>query len=761
MSSLLELSLNSCLTSWRFLFVNPESSCRIKWPDAETLIAILRNLKGKFGAKDLKGMCLCMMDADTTVMPLAWLKFIVEMKDECQSQDYYDLLKKICGRITERKTLEEWRKELGHIDVTMLSYMRDVVIPESDVLGSFLTDSLSNDLAIELICHYDLKSCVQPLLAVLISSISKINHDEKNAKLIFDKLRMCVRQFPEVAEALYNMNTGYYQTRMKAALSEIASPNGDENAVKYHQYLMDTPMLCIRAMKEGIKINIDKNNKGLCDSIFRERYFTSDMIKVAFEQFPERTLDSLSSVFEDVQTSAWVQVKNGIFVLKGVLNPIEEFSQDNFSVIVDRYWKQIKEDLWPNQGSKVIKTLDGQVTMTKDPKMLIEEHLEKLFKKPDAEDEMPDDWRFSVMIRKIYEAYEKAQAQNRSKVLRNLIEYLKLFAEVNVENLTYSGIPTSRTIITLFNINVDLLSRIHPKVVLNTLNSISTETYINWDVLENSPMEYYANISENLYEMLNEYKDTLSRFGLFLENVAVRRATEKYQELSKMLNRQVNKKGSSDIQDSKWIEILRAEEAKIGVNKYRLSLTAQSLEVLDNLYSLKTETQTRHINNITYIYTGSDIKWHCDSFLKYSSVRPNVSSLGFKNFKSMLEKCGFSHYVHENNWIVTGIYNGYNYIPISVHISETFLDDVPEIPLNQKYSKDLIQHLTKLVTNPKLSTPIKGSLSIALMRARTVRSDGTLDLSVVGKLESLVKGTTDIKVFKEELKNVLPEYSAS
>jgi hypothetical protein len=120
--------------------------------------------------------------------------------------------------------------------------------------------------------------------------------------------------------------------------------------------------------------------------------------------------------------------------------------------------------------------------------------------------------------------------------------------------------------------------------------------------------------------------------------------------------------------------------------------------------------------------------------------------------------------ISQSFWVAVGIYNGHYYIPINCLTPEAFIDETAIITLNKNYIKEIIQHLTNFVTSPKLLRIIKSHINIALMRARTTRLDGKLNGDVVLKLELLVKGISDqtqIKAFRENIKNILPEYECA
>ncbi len=768
--SLVELSMKVCLNEWRNVFLNYEAACHIRFPEPRIIIGLISYLVNKISFRDIKGLCLCMMEyssdklsesmeteqpnisADNT-KPEHWLSLLFYIKKSYASPEYYDLIHTICNKIEKKRTVKEWvdffvlaTRYQEEPDLELLYAIRNKIIADDYLTQLLLKLPTYNMTAIKLICEFKLVACVPKLISDFSLEIDALNKGtlvKKNYfQTDFEKWKITAATFEEVAEFVYESENC---ALIKSVLCQVANYNAQEGsaAKKYYDYLKTQPASYLEAIDENITLQLNQELLEFLSQILSTRsYVNSNRVKMAYRINPVNVLNSL--YYNDIQTTKWCKLEDKkntspSFVLQGVVSPLEEFTQDDFRNIVRSNWAELAQEFLGDLRNISIYSYQHKIIG----------QLDKLFEKQN------DDWKLDPVIHQIYNVYSRVKATSLAKYWKRLIEFLPIFSTVTVEKLVYSGVPTCRSCITVSNINIDVLSKIYPTVVANSLYDISN-TY--WANEENSYLEYTSYISAEVYNLLNNYKENLSYLGLNLEDLAVRRATERFYELEKSINRQINTKNTNYARDSKWQELLNSAEASTNGNRYRLSVIINNLDVLNNLQILKKEVQISHIKNISYLASGYELDWTCDNLFTYIAPKIVVN----KKFETLLNNSGFKLEVINNTekpfLRVTGVYNNYNYLPSNSILPETFLDDKPLIPLEKNYSKNLQKKLNELIVNAKVSIQVKGQISVALMRARTYLPDGSLNAATVSALEVLVKSINkpeQIACFKEELKKLL------
>lgn len=781
-------SLNVCLDFWRKYFVNPSASCRMKWPGAFIISELISKVGSELSMRDISGMCLTMLEADDSLSVQNWLQIVYQIYPHFStSSGYFQLVEKLCEKIPENesKSLENW---ITYFSTDKLSFEPNIFwvyalrnrLLKSNALGlmlsGLLSSSQSDKRVVELICLFKIDEFVNDLKEKLTSEV-KIwkNRDtvfqQEYLNEHFNKWKLAVRSFPEIAEMVYHLS----YPEFKACLFEIASPDSvDEVSQLYFKKIVNDPEIVAAAVSLNMSPNLLKDDQYLdllFKNILRAQKLTPNMIKLAFHISPEKMLDQLYNPENSPHVCKFIKHHN-IYILSGLIESLDSFTQDSIRRIISDHWTQLKDILAPDsfpQSRSIFRGLNGIINTNQDSRNIIDEHIRAVFTSE-------DDWRYDSVIHIIYNAYQKIQIERLSKLWTPFIEFMIKCCTVNVECFTQSGTPTCRSKIMISNIDVDLLSKLHPKIIKQTLNDVSfaANQRLSWKKMEKSFIEYYTSISKEAYTALEHYSDNLHQFGLRLEDLAVRKATEKFREMEKVFNRQASIKGIDYSREVKWNEILTNEGRYMGSDRYRLTVLVTCPEVMEHVSNLKSSNQIQHLREISYIFAGVDCNWMCQQFFVYSCPSVHLSvhkqNLLFEN----MSKCGFQLVLRDVKiestdgfteikkfWYAVGVYNGYYYKPTDALIPESFMDDVQYIPLDKAYIKKIIPELTSNASNAKIGNALKGTLMICLMEARTPCENAQLSDSVVAKLKDYIKtiaNTTpaSLKDIKLVFKSILP-----
>ena len=786
-------SLAICLDHWRGVFINPSAPCLMKWPGGSILSDLIVKLKNRITIRDIKGICLSMIEANPEILPIDWVKTLYRINDVySSSNDYFTLITEVCSAIPveQKLTVDNWKKFLSPLDLQPLTLrwiyaLRDRILPDECLVSIFLKSfeieiEIIDPLTIELLCEFNLEILAEPLAIALnteATRVSKSNVQFRNqyVQMNFLKWKMAVKQFVPVAEMVYSLENA---PRLQATLCDIAAPTGpDTLPQKYLDYIIAHPQIGVYGSVQGIVPNIsaDKDNKNLVDmfkSIIEQNELTPPMIRVAFNICPDLLLNRLYNPRNATRVCRWIS-KDNQFQLTGVIDSLAMFTPDNMRNIINSYGYELKNILAPDARRIQFRTLNGGIGTTQDPMQVISQYLETIFNNH----EPGYDWRFDPTVGRIYNAYERIQSTKLGKFWKPLIELLSQCAAVEVKQLQYSGVPTSRSSLTVKNIKADLLAQIYPEVVINTLNQISSTSSkrFYWQKQESSFIEYYTTVPQQVFEALSQYSQSFNELGLNLEDLAIRRATEKFQEIEKSLNRQVSLKGTEYARETKWQEILTKEERYQGNDRYRLTVTITSPDVIQKLYHLKSSSQITHLREISYIFGGIEVSWTCSQFFAYLAPYQKLNPKKNVQLVNNMSKSGFHLEVIEIiekladditevsklYWQVFGVYNGYHYLPMDALSPQSYIDEKPAIPLDKAYSKNLINELAKFAHDKKMAASVKSYLNVTLMRARTIRKDGKLDDLIIEQLKGLISkfiSVAQVKDFREAIKIILPEY---
>jgi hypothetical protein len=256
--SLLELALSICLDSWRNLFVNPLDSCKMKWPESGFIYDIIIKSKGKLQIRDIKGICLCMLGADSSISAIDWLKMLYKINDTYSSDEYFTLIAEVCSEIPENQkmTIEGWLDTLSYDTSQYLNWLyalHNRISPSESFLAliiEFLKEKIINPLTVELICKFNLTTIVKDLTEALKREViyvytTKNVLEKEYLYTNFPKWIMAIGTFPEVAEMIYNL-TKYHS--IQAALCEIDDATGPGTLPqKYLELILDNPKIIVRA----------------------------------------------------------------------------------------------------------------------------------------------------------------------------------------------------------------------------------------------------------------------------------------------------------------------------------------------------------------------------------------------------------------------------------------------------------------------------------------------------------------------------------
>lgn len=768
--SLVQQSLNVCLDFWRKYFVNPSASCRMKWPGALITFDIIKRLQTKLSIRDISGMCLTMIDADDNLTAQNWLNIIYNISGTFESyQEYYKLIEQLCQKIpeSESKTIDQWKHHFETSQIKSPQFIPNLnwlyALRQRLILSPELVEILSEQLkcppleekVVELICIFKLESLLDPLqnaLNIEMKSWGTFNHN---------KWKLPIKSFPEIAEIVFNV---YGYPQLKACLFEI--PNSP-----YFDSLVKDSEIVAAAVSQNTTPELPTDSEYL-DTLFKKimkMKLTPSMIKLAFRISPEKVLDQLYNPDNSPHVCKWTK-HNNFFVLGGIIDSLSAFEKEAIRSIVDRHWKQLKEILAPDsfpQSRSIIRGLDGNLTVNaNNSRTLVDEHINAVLNL--------DDWRLDYVVILIYNAYQKIQMEKLSKVWNPFIEFMSKCSTVSYECFN-NGTPTIRSKMFLHNIDVDILSKLYPKIITQTLNDVcsSVDHDISWNKMDQSFIEYYASIPKDVFFGLEPYSERLNQFGLQLEDLAKRKATEKFREMEKAFNRQSSRKGIDFSREVKWNEILESEGKKMYSERYRLTVLVTCPEVMEHVSNLRNDRQIQHLKDIAYIFGGIDCEWECHQFFVYRCLFVPLAVQRLKLLQEMMTKCGFQLNTRElrvdthDGFTVTqkfyyafGLYNNYYYKPTDALIEESFVD-VVFVPLAKSFINDLVKELVSCASSPKIGSMLKGHIFIALKDAHTPRKNGELDNSIVLKLKDLVKSVNNttpvgLKEFKSAFIKILP-----
>lgn len=804
--SLLELTINICLNEWRKLFVNILASCNMKFPESKFFYGVIIKLKDKFMIRDAVGLCKCMLEVDSNSDIIEWLEILYTLNEN--QSNFFKYIDEICSKIPETKKLKlnDWISILSpnknmSISIKWIYALRNRIICDNSLI-SFIENELkcdnSNDEIIDLVCIFELMNFERYIVEIYEHDFISLSDSEVKSYISnhLPTLRNSLKLFPSIANKFYQL---FIDDKLCDNLSclvcEIANLDEKYPTTRLcYDYVINHPNVIVNALKCDIITNIydnisQKNKMIIFDKIMRLNFVKPSLIKIAFEIYPESLLNNLYNANNENHICKWIKQDNEL-ILSGIIDPINLFTIDDFLQIVNKYWNELKEEIDPKIGSSSFRQLDGTIGYRADVKTIIINHIKNL--KVDyvnvtigsdkvVINDLSQCWMFDQIISQVYKAYENYQCERLSKIWNPMIEFLGQFSTITTKYFTQSGHPTSRSSITITNINLDILYKMHPKSVMHTLNSISknTKDTLYWTREKDSFIEYYTPISKQIFDSLQKYSVGFNRLGLQIEDRALTRARIKFQKLEKAINRQISRKGTDYDRDVTWNNVINKEIDIIGNNRYRLTVIINHHEIIDNLSQLDISNQLNHLNEISYIYGGIDLNWKSSNFFVYYTPYRKISHNNIVNFKENLIKSGFNIDIQQittNNsndteaddnikikyiWQATGIYNDYYYKPLTYQTPIAYVDESPIIPLDKTYSKQLIINLSNMISDKKLSSIVKSHINISLLRARTSKPDGKLSDSVVNELQTLIKSITNqnqIKEFKEKIKEIIPEY---
>lgn len=778
--SLVQQSLNVCLDFWRKYFVNPSASCRMKWPGALIIFEVIKRSQNKLSIRDISGMCLTMLDADDNLSAQNWLNIIYNIHQSfASSKEYYSLVEKLCEKIpkSESKTIEDWKNYFETIEPEFAQFvpnlnwiyaLRNRLLNSPALLDIITLELKSGHLekrVVELICTFNLDALVDPLKIALESETKFWRYNKPRSVEELEKWKIAITTFPQIAEMVYDF---WGCPQLKACLFEIPRSTNS----KYFESLVNDPEVVAAAVSQNIVPELSTDKEYL-DTLFNKiikMKLTPNMIKLAFQISPEKILDELYNPDNAVHVCKWVKRQN-VFVLNGIIDPLESFEKESIRKVIDRNWTLLKDILAPDsfpQSRSFIRGLDGNISLnTNNSRTLVDEHINAVI---NSESE---DWRMDYVVILIYNAYQKIQMEKLSKVWNPFIEFMSKCSTVTYE--CFNGTPTSRSKIFITNIDVDVLSKLYPKITIQTLNDVSYDVNqdISWNKMEKSFIEYYASIHKDVFLGLQNYSERLGHFGLQLEDLAKRKATEKFREMEKTFNRQSSRKGIDFSREVKWNEILESEGKYMGSDRYRITVLVTCPEVMQHVSGLKNTFQIQHLKEIAYIFGGIDCEWACQQFFAYRCPFVPLSIQRLEMLQKIMEKCGFQFSLRvvetktadgfqktQKFWYAVGLYNNYYYKPTDALIEEAFVD-VVYVPLSKTFINNLVKELVACASLPKIGNTLKGHIFVALKDAHTPCKNGELEKSVILKLKELVKNVTnitssDVKEFKSSFLSLLP-----